>query len=77
MDASTRELLFKIFRLYHEIKLKQQGLEQLTLPDSNNIDEIIVFQKKMFEVLKPLMLKPGRPKSQPSTIYSPFTNLEH
>lgn len=40
------------------------------------MQEIIIFQKRMYELLRPLMPRSNRPRSQPSTAFSPFPNIE-
>ena len=56
LPQSTRQLFFQILRLYHEQKIGQSNpIAHLSLPQQNNITEIVEFQKNMFKMIKHLV----------------------
>lgn len=89
MEPEGRMLLLAVFRRFHEEKLKARaGMDPLglKLPATNNIEEVIAFQKKMYELFRHLipqqtvtvassapaaLFYPPSPKFSPFAIYPP------
>jgi hypothetical protein len=89
MQAEGRMFLVAVFRRFHEEKLKLKAgtdLVGLKLPATNNIEEVIAFQKKMYGLFRHLLPQqtvaasssapaplfyPPSPKFSPFAIYPP------